>query len=385
LYNAIDNDEILINIDGTDLTKDDSFIYMKDNTVDGGVIVTGVSDVNGNTGSVTLDADDMDDSVTSHKFVTSTDLVTLSNTSGVNTGDETTSSIQSKRPLKTIGGSSLEGSGNISLGLSNVVYVDSLFTGTSDGSITSPFKTVQDALDNATGTVNIEILNKEIIITQAITLPSTLSTIIICGNSTTIKYASYDVNTIENVIEQTNSAYTGIITLKGLKLQNGTNGLLVNSASKVVIDNCHALNNGYNNTNFSTILPSSGSRLGYDSAPVDLQAFYASEVEDSAAGFNIRSTPFVEISGCTIKDNNLGILLTDCGINGAGYITRNQITQNFNCSIAMSLDYSDPQNLGEGCQNIITTINSLSYNGSFGVICYGGINNKFSQNDLTKN
>ena len=36
-------------------------------------------------------------------------------TSGINTGDETTSSIQSKRPLKTVGGESLEGSGNIVL------------------------------------------------------------------------------------------------------------------------------------------------------------------------------------------------------------------------------------------------------------------------------
>jgi len=37
----------------------------------------------------------------------------ISNTTGTNTGDETTSSIQSKRPLKTIGGQSLEGAGNI--------------------------------------------------------------------------------------------------------------------------------------------------------------------------------------------------------------------------------------------------------------------------------
>jgi hypothetical protein len=116
-----------------------------------------------------------------------------------------------------------------------------------------------------------------------------------------------------------------------------------------------------------------------------LQNFYINEVEENAAGFNIRFTPFVEISGCTIKDNNAGVFLTECGINGAGYITRNQITQNFNCSIVLSLDYSDPLNLGVGCQNIITTINSISYNGSFGAICYGGINNKFSQNDFTKN
>jgi hypothetical protein len=37
----------------------------------------------------------------------------ISNTTGTNTGDENTASIQTKRPIKTIGGQSLEGSGNI--------------------------------------------------------------------------------------------------------------------------------------------------------------------------------------------------------------------------------------------------------------------------------
>jgi len=273
----------------------------------------------------------------------------------------------------------------VATGVTDTIYVNTTHTGISNGDFNAPFKTIQAALDSATGTANVEILNKEVIISQAIVLPATLSSITICGNDTTIKYASYDVNTAENVIEQTSTSYTGVITLKNITLQNGTNGLLINSATKVVIDSCKALNNGYNNTNFSTVLPSSGSRLGYDSTPADLQNFYTNEVEENAAGFSINYTPFVEISGCTIKDNNLGVFLTECGINGAGYITRNQIIQNYNCSIALSLDYSDPLNLGVGCQNIITTINSISYNGSFGAICYGGINNKFSQNDLTKN
>ena len=140
-------------------------------------------------------------------------------------------------------------------------------------------------------------------------------------------------NTTQNVIEQNNTTYTGVITLKNINLQNGTNGLLINSSGKTSLDNCKGLNNGYDNTNFSTVLPSSGSRLGYDSTPADLQNFSTSEVESNAAAFNIRFTPIVEISGCTIKDNNIGIILTECGINGAGYITRNQITQNYNCSI----------------------------------------------------
>ena len=43
------------------------------------------------------------------------DKANLDNQSGINSGDETTSSIQIKRPLKTINGESLEGSGNVQI------------------------------------------------------------------------------------------------------------------------------------------------------------------------------------------------------------------------------------------------------------------------------
>lgn len=43
------------------------------------------------------------------------DKTNLDNQSGINTGDETTLSIQTKRPLKTINNESLEGSGNVQI------------------------------------------------------------------------------------------------------------------------------------------------------------------------------------------------------------------------------------------------------------------------------
>lgn len=75
-----------------------------------------------------------DGSVTTHNDVTDAgsgaiitvaERASLANQSGVNTGDETTLSIQTKRPLKTVEGQSLEGAGNIDLdkndvGLGNV-------------------------------------------------------------------------------------------------------------------------------------------------------------------------------------------------------------------------------------------------------------------------
>lgn len=48
-----------------------------------------VDSVNSQTWVVVLDADDIDDTSTTHKFVTSSDLTTLSNTSWTNTGDQT--------------------------------------------------------------------------------------------------------------------------------------------------------------------------------------------------------------------------------------------------------------------------------------------------------
>jgi len=52
------------------------------------------------------------------RFVTDAEKTKISNTSGVNSGDETALSIQTKRPLKTINNESLEGSGNISISAS---------------------------------------------------------------------------------------------------------------------------------------------------------------------------------------------------------------------------------------------------------------------------
>lgn len=54
-----------------------------------------VLSVNSQTGAVVLDADDIDDTSTAHKFVTAADLVVLSNTSGTNSGDNAVNTLYS--------------------------------------------------------------------------------------------------------------------------------------------------------------------------------------------------------------------------------------------------------------------------------------------------
>ena len=58
-------------------------------------------------------ADEVDDSTTTNKFAT-----------GTNTGDETTATIQAKRPIKTINSKSLEGTGDQTLDGTEVFLVD---------------------------------------------------------------------------------------------------------------------------------------------------------------------------------------------------------------------------------------------------------------------
>ncbi len=76
-----------------------------------------VSSVFGRSGNVVAQSGDYETAEitesTDKKYVTDAEKTKLSNLSGTNTGDETTQTIQTKRPLKTINNQSLEGSGNI--------------------------------------------------------------------------------------------------------------------------------------------------------------------------------------------------------------------------------------------------------------------------------
>lgn len=62
-----------------------------------------VDSVNGETGTVVLDADDIDDTSTTNKFVTASDLTTLANTSGTNTGDQDISGIGNATEIRGVG------------------------------------------------------------------------------------------------------------------------------------------------------------------------------------------------------------------------------------------------------------------------------------------
>ena len=80
-----------------------------------------VDSVNGQTGVVVLDADDIDDTSTAQKFTTSADITRLANTSGTNTGDQDLSGLVTK--TTTVNGHALSANVTVTatdVGLGNV-------------------------------------------------------------------------------------------------------------------------------------------------------------------------------------------------------------------------------------------------------------------------
>jgi len=83
----------------------------------------------------------------------------LDNQSGVNSGDETTSSIQTKRPLKTVNNESLEGVGNLQIDYNSLSNIPSSFTPSPHLHTISEITNLQSELDGKESVSNKGIAN----------------------------------------------------------------------------------------------------------------------------------------------------------------------------------------------------------------------------------
>lgn len=97
-------------------------------------------------------ADDITETAT-RVFVTPSEKTKLNNQSGTNTGDETTISIQTKRPIKTIENQSLEGTGNIDLSKSDVGLANVDDTSDANKPISTATQTALSLKANQDGTI----------------------------------------------------------------------------------------------------------------------------------------------------------------------------------------------------------------------------------------
>ena len=260
------------------------------------------------------------------------------------------------------------------------ITVDSNYNGGEEtGTSLRPFTNIVDAINNAVDGSTI-LIKGDHIIRSEIVLPNNKSLHFYAQNNAKVGYETYNSSN-GNVFYVDALNNTKSYTFNGLIIENaGSYGIRTKNTAKVVIEDCILQFNGWNGEDLNTILPSTSSRLlGYDSDPADLQAFYRSESASDGGAVRVENSILIEVIGNTVQKNLRGIRLQDCGINGAGFVTRNISSQNIESGIYLAAGS------GEGCQNIIVTINSSAYNANNGLLCIGGINNKFSQNEVNGN
>jgi hypothetical protein len=255
-------------------------------------------------------------------------------------------------------------------------YVDPTFVGTSTGSTLKPWSSLLDAINNSNSGESILVKGSNVIAAE-IVLPHGIKFYGVDGSE--IKFASYSASN-GDIFSFVGTGVEEMI-FKNIEFKNaGGYGLYIKKTVKTTIENCKFQNNGWDGTLLNTVVPSATyGLLGYDSTNTDLQAFYAGSHASNGGAMRIEEATQLLIVGNTVTNNLRGIRVSDCGIGGAGVITRNQSTQNIESGIYLSVGA-----LG-GCQNVTVMMNVSSYNANNGLLVIGGINNKFSQNDVTGN
>ena len=261
------------------------------------------------------------------------------------------------------------------------IYVKAGYLGSvQDGSVLYPYNSIETAIGSANDGDQIYI-EGSFEISGEITIPSTKSLFFYGADDAVISFTSY-ADTNAGLIK-----FTGTDNSKELKFTNitfknaGEYALNITKAAKVEIDDCEFTTNGWNGTALNTVLPSTTTALlGYDSTGTDLQAFYAGANASDGGAVSLTEVTQVVITGNTVTKNLKGLTLTDCGVGGAGVITRNQVTQNIDAGVNLTAGstYS-------GSQNITTSMNVVAYNAGNGLVVIGGLNNKFSQNEVNGN
>ncbi len=257
------------------------------------------------------------------------------------------------------------------------IHVDPTYVGISSGSNLRPYDSLTTAIAQSSEGDSILIKGTNTV-TGEITLPHGVS--LYGAEGAEIKYASYSTSN-GDIFEFDGTDNTQEFVFDNIKFSNaGGYGLLIKKAAKVTVEDCVFENNGWDGTALNTVLDSATSGvLGYDSTNTELQAFYAGSHASNGGAMRIQEAPQVLVIGNTVKNNLRGIRVQDCGVNGAGFISRNQASNNIESGIYLAVGA-----LG-GCQNVTVINNFSAYNANNGLLCIGGINNKFSQNEVNGN
>ena len=260
------------------------------------------------------------------------------------------------------------------------IYVDADYTGAiSTGSSLQPYTSLATAISNSTPNDSILIQGVNVIASE-IVLPHSLY--FYGANNAEIKYTSYSVSNGD--LLSINGSDSETFEFYNIKFTNAGNyGLYIRNVEKFVVKDCEFINNGWNGTTLNTILDSATSGLlGYDSTQAELQAFYAGSNASNGGAVRVQDARIVELSGNVVNKNLRGLRVQDCGVNGYGYVTRNQVSENIESGIYLASNTYDAVG---GCENFTVYNNASKYNANNGILVVGGINNVISLNIVEGN
>ena len=260
------------------------------------------------------------------------------------------------------------------------IYVNPLYTGNdSNGTLLKPYISISDAVTNSTLTNNKIFIQGDNIITSEIILPRSLSFFGLDG--TKIRYQTFDVSN-ENIFKFIGTDNTLEFLFKNIEFSNaGDYALNITNSTRLDVIDCSFYTNGWNGTNLNTVVSSTISNVyGYDSTNVNLDNFFNSaDISSNSGAVLLENINTLQIVGNKFIKNNGSIRIIDCGIGSTVFITRNVSSQNVGVGISLE------SGTLLGCQNITTLMNYSSFNANNGLSVVGGINNKFSQNEVNGN
>ena len=256
------------------------------------------------------------------------------------------------------------------------IYVDADYTGSiSTGSALQPYTDIAVAIA-ASNSGDAILVKGSCVVSSVITLPHSLD--FYGTNDAEIKYATFNAANDDIIYFEGNG--TQKITFSDITFRGGKYAIIVKKTDVFELRNCEFYNNGFSGNGISTVLPeSAGGVLGYDSSQVDLQAFYAGAEASNGGAVRVEECRRPLIRECRAEGNLRGFRLQDCGINGGGFVIENQAIGNIESGFYLAGGALN------GCQNITVAVNYSAFNANNGLLVIGGLNNKFSQNEVRGN
>ncbi len=259
------------------------------------------------------------------------------------------------------------------------IHVVAHYTGSENlGTAVKPYVDIQQAI-SASSNGDTILLDGDFIVTASVELPTDKMLHFYGAGETTVGYASFTPLN-GNVFHRASGDATKGFLFQDLTFKNaGGYGLQIEEADHTYIIDCTFNTNGWNGTGLSTAAPENGGTLGYDSSQADLLTFGSGSNVSDGGAIEIKNNKNVQVIGCTVQSNFRGIKLEDCGIGGNIFVTRNVASGNIESGIYLAAGAL------KGTQNATLMMNFAGYNANNGLLVVGGINNKFSQNEVTGN